>query len=205
MADKKKRRAPYIFGIMSVLALLFLASGAAQAQQEDLLNVTYGKGEVFDVPGESFKVKLDLDGFVDTYDGPPGSEVILTVGNPERRMILQVTYDTLLADIKPLAEEYQKLWWFFYPQDSSSQVGEKRSWTEDGRHWSTFTILSVHGFDVTEKHYDMFEINRSHYFHASIKRPLYLEGDSTLMLSILESFEVIYPEESSGKTDKSQK
>ncbi len=187
------------------LCLIIIAQTPAQVSDSDMLVVKYTDGQVFGVTGENFKVKIDIKGFEQTYDGSPSDEVILTAGHSKHRMITQVTFDTLYSDLDYKAEEYHKLWWYFYSQDTTQHIGARREWTEGKRHWSTFTILSAYGFEINEKHYDMFEMTDTHSFHVSIKRPLYLEGDSTLMLSILESFAVIQPEDTAGNSEKSDK
>lgn len=186
---------------LCLLSLVITSHSPAQDSGSDVLLVKYTDGQIFSVTGEDFKVRIDINGFQQTYDGPPSDEIIFTAGHGDRRMIAQVTFDTLYTDLERTAGEYHKLWWYFYSKDTTAQIGARREWTEGGRHWSTFTILSTYGFEVNEKHYDMFELTDTHSFHVSIKRPLYLEGDSTLMLSILESFEVVLPEDSAGSPD----
>ena len=194
-----------LFQALIYLSVFFGGSAQAQFGDSDVIIIKFTNGNIFTVTNENFNIKLDLEGFEQTYDGVPNDAVILTAGNAERRMITQVTFDTLYSDLDYNAEEYHKLWWYFYSEDTTQHIGARRQWTKGKRHWSTFTIISTYGFEINEKHYDMFELTDTHSFHVSIKRPLYLEGDSTLMLSILESFAVIPPEGAPDKAKKSDK
>lgn len=168
-----------------------LDSGARQSSQDDILRQEYGVGQIFETPGNDKRVQIDLAGFELTNDGYTSEGQIFMAGSLARRMLATADVDTLYEDLEPLALEYLNLWWYFYSQDSSNTLSQLKTWEENGQAWSSHTIEQMYGIDVNERHYDLFEINDGYIFHVTIKRPLYLEGDSTLMISTLRSFKVL--------------
>jgi hypothetical protein len=188
--------------LLSVFLLsVFLLFSPVDAQQPDslTLSVPYEKGHIFEVPSSDLKVKIDLEGFEPTYDSQTEEKVLVIAGNPKRRMVVKVTADTLFSDLEKKPQEYRDLWWYFYTQDTTLDIGKLKVWNDESRNWSTHTIMTSYNVDINERHYDMFQIQGNHFFHVSIKRPLYLEGDSTLMLNILNSFEIITPNKAAKK------
>ncbi len=177
--------------LIVAIASLFFAAVEAQSPDSLTLSVPFEKGQVFDVPRSDLKVKIDLAGFEPTYDSQPEEKTLVIAGNPKRRMVVKVSTDTLFTDLEKTPQEYRDLWWYFYTQDTTLDIGKLKVWNEDNRNWSTHTIMTSYNVEINERHYDMFQIDGGRFFHVSIKRPLYLEGDSTLMLNILNSFEVI--------------
>ncbi len=170
-----------------------LISTSVSAQQPDSMTllVPYTKAQQFDVPRSNIAIKIDIEGFEMTYDSQPEDRVLFVAGNSKRRMVVKVTVDTLYTDLEKRPAEYRDLWWYFYTEDSTLDISKIKIWEENGRNWSTHTILTSNGFEINERHYDLFAIQDNYAFHVSIKRPLYLEGDSTLMMEILNSFEVV--------------
>ncbi len=179
-----------------IVAVVSLSYTTASAQTPDslTLRVPFDNGQIFDVPRSDLKVKIDLKGFEPTYDSQPEAKVLVIAGNPKRRMVVKVSADTLYTDLEKTPQEYRDLWWYFYTQDTTLDIGKLKVWNDGNRNWSTHTIMTSYNVDINERHYDMFQVNEDHFFHVSIKRPLYLEGDSTLMLNILNSFEVVSPD-----------
>ncbi len=188
-----------LIGAVCVASLSLFS--VVEAQQEDslLLRVPFSKAQEFDVPRTNLKVRIDLEGFETTYDSQPEEGVILVAGNPKRHMVVKIETDTLYTDIEKKPSEYRDLWWYFYTQDTTLDIGKVKVWDEGDRNWSTHTILTSYNMEVNERHYDMFEIQDHRSFHVSIKRPLYQEGDSTLMLDILNSFEIVTPDSTKKK------
>jgi len=184
--------------VMSVCAAVLSLFSVVKAQPADslTLHVPFSKAQEFDIPRTDLKIRIDLEGFETTYDSQPEEDVILVAGNPKRHMVVKVTTDTLYTDIEKKPSEYRDLWWYFYTQDTTLDIGKVKIWDEGGRNWSTHTILTSYNVVVNERHYDMFEIKDHRTFHVSIKRPLYQTGDSTLMLNILNSFEIVAPDSS---------
>jgi hypothetical protein len=179
---------------ITVLAICFafICNGDSRAQNShDNLNPKYSDGEIISVPFTKTRVKIDVAGFELTHDRNITSADLLTAGHAERRVVLKITYDTLFEDIEPLAEEYEKLWWYFYTQDSSLDIGQRRNWTVGDQYWSTHTLETSYGVPVNEKHYDLFQIYDGRYYHVSMRRPLYQEGDSTFMFKVMSSFELL--------------
>lgn len=176
----------------------FLGDLAGAQSSVDKLSPVFSDNEVFTVPKTDIRFKVDIAGFEPTHDRQITENDLLTVGNAERRVVLKITYDTLYEDVKPLAEEYEKLWWYFYSQDSALDIGRRRQWTEGEKFWSTHTIETSYNVPVNEKHYDLFMLHERRYYHISTKRPMYLEGDSTFMLAIMNSFQFLTEADSSA-------
>lgn len=179
---------------ITVLAICFafICNGDSRAQSSlENFKPAFSDGEIFAVPGTQTRFKIDIDGFELTHDRNITGADLLTAGHAERRVVLKVTHDTLFEDIEPLAEEYEELWWYFYSQDTSLDIGQRRNWTVGDQYWSTHTIETSYGVPVNEKHYDMFQIYDGRYYHVSMRRPLYQEGDSTFMFKVMSSFELI--------------
>lgn len=193
-------------GVAIVTAGITLVdSPVTQAQSSvDKLNPSYKNGEIFTVPKTDIRFKLDIAGFELTHDRQITEKDLVTVGNAKQKVVLKVTYDTLFEDVEPIAKEYEKLWWYFYTQEKSLDIGRRREWVDGKRFWSTHSIETSYGVAVNEKHYDMFVLEGSHYFHLSTKRPMYLEGDSTYMLKVMNSFEFLPLVDSVGATDSAE-
>jgi len=85
---------------LCLLSLVITVHSPAQDSGSDVLLVKYTDGQIFSVTGEDFKVRIDINGFQQTYDGPPSDEIIFTAGHGDRRMIAQVTFDTLYTDLE---------------------------------------------------------------------------------------------------------
>ncbi|HSG98410.1 MAG TPA: hypothetical protein VLB27_00070, partial [candidate division Zixibacteria bacterium] len=165
---------------------------------DDELKVIYTDDYEFAARDGSLRLRMDLAGFEDTYDGKSLDRRVLTVGNLERHMVVTLDIDTLYSDIKPDPAAYEELWWYFYQQELPMEIAARRSWVDGDRFWSSHTIVASHGVEVNERHYDMFQIRGGHWFHVSVARPFYLEGDSTVMLAIASSLEVL-PADSAGQ------
>ncbi len=188
-----------IFALMFVVALLTIPVVEAQQPDSTTLHMQFTKAQEFDVPYSDLKIRIDLENFELTYDSQPEDRILFVAGNSERHMVVKVTADTLYTDIDRKPSEYRELWWYFYTLDSTLDIGKVKVWDENERNWSTHTLLTSNNFEINERHYDLFEIKDNYSFHVSVKRPLYLEGDSTLMLDILNSFEIISPESGTQK------
>ncbi|MCH9031724.1 MAG: hypothetical protein IIB00_05635 [candidate division Zixibacteria bacterium] len=190
-------RLPAITAI--VLGFLVIGSGIAHAQNltDSLINQTiyYTENQEFDVPGTEWKIKIDLLGFNNMSPVGEGSKRLFNAGNAKRGMIARMEFDTLYTDLKYDLSEYRETWWYFYEQDPTNDLGKRRVWEDssktDVKSWSTSTVLKVHGIDIDEKRFDVFLRKGNHWFHAWITRPVYLEGDSLLMMSILNSIEIL--------------
>lgn len=181
-----------------VLGLLIIASSNVQAQilTDSLLNQTiyYAADQVFDVLDTKWKIKVDLDEFNDILRGTEGSKTLFAAGYAKKGMMVRMNFDTLYSDLQDNLSEYREMWWYFYTQDTNSVVAKRRVWEDSAksgaRSWSTSTVLTTHGIEIDEKRFDLFLIKENYWFHAWVTRPVYLEGDSVLMMSILNSIEL---------------
>ena len=179
-------------GVLLAGIIITGATFSARSQSgSPQLDVTYTNGYIGQVDDSGERFRIDIEGFTQTYDGQPDGRRLLTVGHPGRKVVVTIDYDTLYEDVPADPAEYEDLWWYFYSQGEDLDITRHSEWDTEGRHWSTHTNQTAHGIDVNERHYDMFQLTDTHWFHVSIKRPFYLEGDSTFMISVLESFEVL--------------
>lgn len=201
------KRISFRFNLFSKLAVtiaiapvfLVISSGTAHAQNltDSLINLTtyYTENQTFAVPGTEWKIKIDLSGFNNMSPIKEGSKRLFNAGYAKRGMITRMEFDTIFTDLKYDLSEYREMWWFFYAEDSTNELGGRRVWEDssktDIKSWSTSTVLKVHGIDIDEKRFDVFLHKGNHWFHAWITRPVYLEGDSLLMMSILNSIEIL--------------
>lgn len=176
-----------------LLAPLASIVGDRAVAQDDgtELKVVYTDDYEFTARGGTLHLRMDLAGFEDTYDGKSLDRRVLTVGNLERHLVVTLDIDTLYSDIEPDPAAYEDLWWYFYEPELQVEVEPRRRWVDGDRFWSSHTIMTSHGVEVNERHYDMFQVKDNHWFHVSVVRPFYLEGDSTVMLAIASSLEVL--------------
>ena len=169
-------------------------NSATKPSGDDKLKITYSDKQIVSTPDSSVQLQMNLTGFEQTFDGRPDDRRLMTAGNPDRHMVLTVDCDTLYSDIKQTPADYEDLWWYFYSEKNKSDLGQRVGWEDGTRYWSTHTVQLSHGVEINERHYDMFQIVGDHWFHVSIKRPFYLEGDSTLMMNVLSSTKVLRPD-----------
>lgn len=182
-----------------VLGFLVIDSSVVQAQNLadslEIKTIYYTENQEFDVPGTEWKIKIDLPGFNNISAVREGSRHLFGAGNAKRGMIARMDFDTLYTDLKYDLSEYRETWWYFYTKDSTNEVGRRRVWEDSSKtgakSWSTSTVIKVHGIEFDEKRFDIFLHKGNYWFHAWITRPVYLEGDSVLMMSILNSIEIL--------------
>ena len=182
----------------TVLGFLVIGSSSIQSQSlvDSLIDQTiyYTANQEFDVSGTKLKIKIDLQGFNDVLRGSEGPNLLFAAGYAKRGMMARMTFDTLYTDLQDNLSEYRETWWYFFTQDTNIVVGKRRVWEDSSKtsakSWSTSTVITTHGIEINEKRFDLFLIKDNYRFHAWVTRPVYLEGDSLLMMSILNSIEI---------------
>lgn len=190
-----------VFVVVAGFVALFTDLATKTRAQSSVKNLSpkYSADEVFSVPNTDINFTIDIEGFELTHDRQITAQDLLTVGHVGRRVVLKVTYDTLYTDLEATPGAYEDLWWYFYAQDSTLDIGRRRNWSDSSGYWSTHTLMTSYGLEINEKHYDRFVLEGGHYFHIMMKRPMYLEGDSTFMLQVMSSFKFI-PGDSADST-----
>ncbi len=177
--------------LLSNIPLVIHADDTPSKKKDIPISLMYTKGHTFAIPKSQWAGQIDLEGFGVSNDGHPPATRLLTAGNIDRKIVVKLDYDTLYEDVEKNATAYRALWRDFHDSDTLKDFCCRRVWEDSSGSWFVRTLVSTHGYEVNEKQFHLFRTYDNLQFHLWASRPMYLEGDSVLMLDVLRSFHII--------------